>query len=92
MVFKKRMFHRALPELDTAWPAEPGQDALREARLAEFVAALPDIDACDVSITLCGECVSLSGYVATALERLRLEAALAQAAPGIRIDNRVQVR
>lgn len=38
-----------------------------------------------------GNEAEISGFVSTALERLKIEAALRDGVPGIRIENRLQV-
>lgn len=91
MVFKKRMAGETLPESDHVCPASGGVDADREARLAEFLAALPDVDVTRVSVVLRENEAVLSGFVATALERLRIETALERGVPGLRIVNRLQL-
>ncbi|MGE6785239.1 BON domain-containing protein [Ensifer adhaerens] len=85
MIFKKRTFYGDEPERQaTEHPAE------LERRVAHLLAVTPGLDAADVTVTGKGNTILLAGFVATAAEASRAEAAARNVQGVAEVINRIE--
>lgn len=85
MIFKKRTFYGDEPERQAAeHPAE------LERRVAHLLAVTAGLDAADVTVTAKGNTIVLAGFVATAAEASRAEAAARTVQGVAEVINRIE--
>ncbi len=91
MIFKERRFHQAEPSYEHLLPEAQSQDSGLEARIADFLASLADLDATQMSVVVSEGRAVLGGFAASAAEAARAADAIGAEFPGIPVENRLQV-
>lgn len=89
MVFKERTFHGKDPR-DEKISTPQSASADLEARAADFLASLADLDATQVSVVVAEAQLIVSGFVASARDVEAVEAALRHEFVDISIANRLR--
>lgn len=91
MIFKERRFHQTDPSDEALRAGDLSFQADLEARIADFLSSLSDITVSDMSVVVGEGRAILGGFAGSAEERLRAEAAINHAFPGVPVDNRLQI-
>lgn len=91
MIFKERRFHQVDPSDEALQAGDLSFQADLEARIADFLSSLSDINVSEMSVVVGDGRAILGGFAASAEERIRAEAAIHHAFPGVPVDNRLSL-
>lgn len=91
MMFKERRFHQLDPSDEAAVMLRASPAAELEARAADFLASLADVDVTGMSAVMTDGVLVLGGFAASVAEAERAANALVTRFPELAVDNRVEV-
>lgn len=91
MMLKERRFHQLDPSDEAAGTLRASPAAELEARAADFLASLADVDVTGMSAVMTDGVLVLGGFAASVAEAERAANALVTRFPELAVDNRVEV-